>query len=89
MAGATKRAGKAGKALGDAIIEMIHLMYQNNAAAAFMRALCNEIMGEMQRRNLPAPYSGRADYVAECALCEYSDSCLGPKEAADYCPARR
>lgn len=38
--------------------------------------------------HLTSPCSGRADYAAECEQCEYSNSCLGPKEAADYCPAR-
>ena len=34
--------------------------------------------------HLTSPCSGRA----ECEQCEYSKNCLGPKEAADYCPAR-
>lgn len=31
------RAERAGRATGDAIVEMVHLMYQNNTAANFWR----------------------------------------------------
>ena len=52
MAGATTRARKAGEALGEAIIEMVHLMYQNNTAALFLCGLYSEIIKEMQRRKI-------------------------------------
>jgi len=48
----TTRASKAGESLGDAIVEMIHLMYQNNTAAAFLRGLYQKIIKEMQRRGI-------------------------------------
>ena len=33
------RAYKAGQAMGEAIVEMVHLMYQNNTASHFYRGL--------------------------------------------------
>jgi len=52
MAGATTRASKAGKATAEALIEMVHLMYQNNTAKAFLLALYNEILEELKRRKI-------------------------------------
>ena len=50
MAGATTRASKAGKQMAEAIIEMVHLMYQNNTALSFLVALNRRIFAEMKRR---------------------------------------
>jgi len=53
MAGATTRANKAGKQTASALIEMVHLMYQNNTAKAFfLLALHKEISKEMKRRKI-------------------------------------
>jgi hypothetical protein len=52
MPGSTKRSYKAGKEIAKAIIEMVHLMYQNNTAAHFYRGLSEEIDKEMNRRSL-------------------------------------
>lgn len=45
-----ERADDAGKALAKAMIEMIHLMYQNNTALVFLRALNNELWKEETKR---------------------------------------
>lgn len=50
MAGATSRAWKAGEEMGKAILEMVHLMYQNQTALAFIRALSIQINTERNRR---------------------------------------
>ena len=50
MSGATTRAHKAGKAQGEAVVETIHLFYQNNTALAYIRALCLELDAELERR---------------------------------------
>ncbi len=39
MADATQRSYKAGEAMAKAIIEMVHLMYQNKTASHFYRGL--------------------------------------------------
>ena len=39
MNGKKSRAEKAGEQLGDAIVEMVNLMYQNNTKANFYRGL--------------------------------------------------
>ena len=50
MAGATGRAWEAGEKMGKAIIEMIHLMYQNQTALSFIKALTIELNTERKRR---------------------------------------
>ena len=52
MAGATQRGYKAGLEMGKAIIKMVHLMYQNNTAAHFYRGLSEQIIEEMERRQI-------------------------------------
>jgi len=52
MAGATVRGRKAGSQMGRAIVEMVHLMYQNNTAAHFYRGLIEVVRKEMKRRGL-------------------------------------
>ena len=47
---ADKRGWKAGQAMGEAIIEMIHLMYQNQTALAFIKAITIELNTERNRR---------------------------------------
>jgi hypothetical protein len=44
------RAWNAGQEMGKAIIEMVHLMYQNQTALAFIRALSIQINTERNRR---------------------------------------
>lgn len=44
------RAGKAGKAFGEAIIEMVHLMYQKNTALSFLHTLNDELWKEERNR---------------------------------------
>ncbi len=44
------RANRAGTALAEAIIEMVHLMYQKNTALAFLGALNNELWDEEKKR---------------------------------------
>jgi len=46
----TTRAGKAGKQLGESIVEMINLMYQDNTALHFLEALVCVITDEADRR---------------------------------------
>ena len=53
MAKTTMRAGKAGKQTAEAVIEMVHLMYQNDTAKAFLLALHYEILVELKRRKSP------------------------------------
>ena len=45
-----KRANDAGIAAGKALIEMVHLMYQNNTALVFLGALNKELWEEETRR---------------------------------------
>ena len=52
MPGATQRSYKAGKDMAKAIIEMVHLMYQNNTAAYFYDGLSEFILQEMKDRGL-------------------------------------
>jgi len=52
MAGATQRSYKAGKKMANAIIEMVHLFYQNNTAAHYYRGLIEVIKEEMQQRDV-------------------------------------
>ena len=47
------RAFKAGVALGQAIIEMVHLMYQNQTAYNFYKGLFAALGGEFERRKIP------------------------------------
>lgn len=49
------RAWRAGEALGKAIIETVHLMYQNKTALAFIRALCIELNTERAKREESKP----------------------------------
>jgi len=46
------RAYKAGVALGQAIIEKVHLMYQNKTATHFYEGLFAALGGEFERRNI-------------------------------------
>jgi len=46
------RSYKAGKAMALAIIEMVHLMYQNDSARKFFTALYTGIVKEMKRRGI-------------------------------------
>ena len=50
MPKATSRAWRAGQELGKAIIEMVHLMYQNQTALAFIQALSLQIDTERDKR---------------------------------------
>jgi len=52
MAGATQRAYKAGKAFGEALVEQINLMYQNNTIANYYRGLDEILQIEMERRRV-------------------------------------
>lgn len=42
------RAGKAGKKLADAILEMVHLMYQKNTARNFLRGLIRRLSSRLR-----------------------------------------
>ena len=44
------RAEKAGRLMGRAIVESIHLMYQNNTAAHYLRGLISVLETEVKRR---------------------------------------
>lgn len=44
------RAQKAGEQTGRAIIEMVHLMYQNNTALHFLKYLMSTLAVEVHRR---------------------------------------
>lgn len=44
------RPEKAGKRLAEAIIEMVHLMYQNNTALKFLNALHDRLFEEIDKR---------------------------------------
>lgn len=46
------RAHKAGVNQGKALVETIHLMYQNRTISHYLRGLNEEILKEMDRRNL-------------------------------------
>lgn len=50
MAGATQRSYKAGKLKGEAIVETVHLFYQNNTAAHYYRGLDEVLKKEIARR---------------------------------------
>jgi len=43
--------------MAKAIIEMVHLMYQNNTAANFYKGLDEGIKIEIERRNLTSAWS--------------------------------
>ena len=45
------RAEKAGIQAGEALVEMIHLMYQNNTALSFMDGLLNVLQKEKDKRH--------------------------------------
>jgi hypothetical protein len=45
------RPGEAGKRMGEAIIEMVHLMYQKTTAMRFLLSLYETIGNEIGRRN--------------------------------------
>ena len=56
--------------MGEAIIKMVHLMYQNNTAAHFLRGLNEKIKEEMERRHLTSAMhsdgdTARRDYERE------------------------
>ena len=53
MGNKATRGEKAGRAFGKAIIEMVHLMYQNNTARHFYIGLWCEIQEEMGNRDIP------------------------------------
>jgi len=44
------RAEKAGRLLGRALVEIIHLMYQENTAGNFIRGLIQPLLKEQVRR---------------------------------------
>lgn len=44
------RAEKAGQRMGKAIIEMVHLMYQNNTAGRFYKGLIKALQREVTAR---------------------------------------
>lgn len=46
------KAYTAGELMGKAIVEMVHLMYQNNTAAHFLRGLAREIDTELFLRGV-------------------------------------
>lgn len=50
MPGVTNRAEKAGERMGKAIVEMVHLMYQNQTAFSFYCGLKEVIEEEFKRR---------------------------------------
>ena len=50
-----QRAYKAGVKMAESIIEMVHLMYQNNTAAHFYKGLRNRIIKEMVERDIIPP----------------------------------
>jgi len=52
------RAAKAGKRLGKSIIEMVHLMYQNNTALTFLKALYDTLFEELDKRQKETATSG-------------------------------
>ena len=52
MAEPKQRAYKAGIKTGEAIVEMVHLFYQNNTAAHFYRGLFEVVEKEMKNRNV-------------------------------------
>ena len=45
------RAGWVGWGMGFAIIQMVHLMYQNNTAKGFLEALIKTLEKELRKRN--------------------------------------
>lgn len=49
------RAEKAGRAMGESLIEMVHLMYQNNTAANFWRGLMDVLKTNERKRNEVKP----------------------------------
>jgi len=60
------RGKEAGKQMGRAIIEMVHLMYQNNTAKYFYLGLIQEIQKEMKRRKITRQSSGRGKADCNC-----------------------
>ena len=50
MSETTTRASHAGEEMGKAIVEMVHLMYQNQTALAYIKALSVEINTERYER---------------------------------------
>ena len=46
-----RRSQKAGEVMGEALSEMIHLMYQNNTARHFLVGLIDTLMKELERRS--------------------------------------
>lgn len=71
MAEATVRGYKAGLRMGEASIEMVHLMYQNNTAAHFLRGLNEKIKEEMVRRHLTSAM--HSDAQKQCPSCVDAD----------------
>jgi len=45
------RAEKAGIQAGEALVEMVHLMYQNNTALSFLDGLINVLQKEQNKRH--------------------------------------
>lgn len=50
------RSYKAGEALGESIVEMVNLMYQNKTADRFLFGLYNIILDEMIKRKFKAVF---------------------------------
>jgi hypothetical protein len=51
-AGVTTRGKSAGTAMAEAIIEMVHLMYQNNTAMSFLLGLVEKLQEHIKWRRL-------------------------------------
>ena len=51
MAENMRRSRKAGRVMAEAIIEMVHLMYQNKTAWHFLSGLHETIVEEINRRS--------------------------------------
>lgn len=71
------RGYKAGLAMGGAIIEMVHIFYQNDTAAHFYRGLKEVIQVEMRQRGLFVGSYARM----ECGILD--ETCV---DCAEPCP---
>ena len=67
---------KAGLAMGQAIVEMVHLMYQNQTAAKFYQGIFAALGGEFERRNITSQSSGRVKHCAQCGIELDPDLCI-------------
>ena len=47
----SSRAERAGRILGKALVEVVHLMYQENTAKNFLKGLLAVLLRENERRN--------------------------------------